>query len=128
MVAKDPALMEAVAAVAADYRVPVLGMAGTAHESVCAERGVPFVAELYVDLDYNAEGGLIIQRTPHATDPSAAADRVAQALAEGVVRAEDGTELPMRFESVCVHSDAPGAPAVARAVRAAIDAHAATGT
>jgi UPF0271 protein len=34
----------------------------------------------------------------------------------------------MRFESVCVHSDAPGAPAVARAVRAAIDAHAATGT
>ena len=128
MVAKDPALMEAVAAVAADYRVPVLGMAGTAHESVCAERGVPFVAELYVDLDYNAEGGLIIQRTPHATDPRAAADRVTQALAEGVVRAEDGTELPMRFESVCVHSDAPGAPAVARAVRAAIDAHAATGT
>lgn len=123
MVARDAALMTAVANVAADYGVQVLGMAGTAHESVCADRGVPFVAELYVDLNYNAEGGLIIQRTPHATDPEAAADRVTRALTEGVVRAEDGTELPMRFDSVCVHSDAPGAPAVARAVREAIDAH-----
>lgn len=128
MVAKDPALMEAVAAVAADHGVTVLGLAGTAHESVCAERGVPFVAELYVDLDYDAEGGLIIQRTPRATEPQAAADRVARALTEGIVRAEDGTELPTRFDSVCVHSDAPGAPAVARAVREAIDAHQAQGT
>ncbi|GAA1764048.1 5-oxoprolinase subunit PxpA [Kocuria aegyptia] len=123
MVAKDPALMEPVAAVAADYGVAVLGMAGTAHESVCAERGVPFVAELYVDLDYTAEGGLIIQRTPHATDPRSAADRVSRALTTGAIEAADGTELPMRFDSVCVHSDAPGAPAVARAVREAIDAH-----
>jgi 5-oxoprolinase (ATP-hydrolysing) subunit A len=122
MVARDAALMESVAAVAADYGVAVLGMAGTPHETVCADRGVPFVAELYVDLDYNAEGGLIIQRTPHTTDPQAAADRVRQALTEGSIHADDGTELPMRFDSVCVHSDAPGAPAVARAVREAIDA------
>lgn len=128
MVAKDPALMEPVAAVAADYGVAVLGMAGTAHEQVCAERGVPFVAELYVDLDYDAGGGLIIQRTPHATDPRAAADRVTRALTTGAVAATDGTELPVRFDSVCVHSDAVGAPAVARAVRAAIDAHRAAGT
>jgi 5-oxoprolinase (ATP-hydrolysing) subunit A len=123
MLAKDPSLMASVARVAADYAVPVLGMAGTAHESVCEEHDVPFVAELYVDLDYNAQGGLIIQRTPHATDPQAAADRVTRALTRGVISAEDGTELPMRFDSVCVHSDAPGAPEVARAVRAAIDAH-----
>lgn len=123
MVARDASLMEAVATVAADYGVSVLGMAGTAHETVCNERGVPFVAELYVDLDYNHEGGLIIQRTPHSTDPNVAAERVRRALTEGVVEAQDDTILPMRFDSVCVHSDAPGAPAVARAVREAIDAH-----
>ena len=127
MVARDASLMEPVAAVAADYGAAVLGMAGTAHESVCAEHGVPFVAELYVDLDYDADGGLIIQRTPHATEPRTAAARVTQALAEGTVAAEGGTELTMRFDSVCVHSDAPGAPAVARAVREAIDAHLAGG-
>ncbi|MCJ8503533.1 LamB/YcsF family protein [Kocuria flava] len=127
MVARDPALMEPVARVAADHGVAVLGLAGTAHESVCAERGVPFVAELYVDLDYDAEGGLIIQRTPHATDPRAAAERVTRALTTGRIAAVDGTELPVRFDSVCVHSDAPGAPAVARAVREAVDAHAAAG-
>ncbi|MFI7482019.1 5-oxoprolinase subunit PxpA [Kocuria sp. M1R5S2] len=121
MVARDPALMESVAAVARDYGVSVLGMAGTAHEAVCADRDVPFVAELYVDLNYNAQGGLIIERTPRSTDPRAAAERVTQALASGTVCAEDGTELPMRFDSVCVHSDAPGAPAVARAVREALE-------
>jgi 5-oxoprolinase (ATP-hydrolysing) subunit A len=128
MVARDAALMESVAKVATDYGVAVLGMAGTAHESVCAERGVPFVAELYVDLDYNTEGGLIIKRIPHATDPQVAAERVTRALTTGTVAAEDGTELSMRFDSVCVHSDVFGAPAVARAVREAIDAQvAATG-
>lgn len=123
MLAKDAALMASVTRVAADYAVPMLGMAGTAHESVCAEHDVQFVAELYVDLDYNAQGGLIIQRTPHATDPQAAADRVTQALSTGTINAEDGTELPMRFDSVCVHSDAFGAPEVARAVRQAINAY-----
>ena len=118
----------ATAKVAAEYDVAVLGMVGTAHESVCAERGVPFVAELYVDLDYDAEGALIIQRTPHATDPRAAAERVTQALATGRIAAVDGTELPLRFDSVCVHSDAPGAPAVACAVREAINAHTAATT
>lgn len=124
MVARDAALMESVAAVAADYQVAVLGLAGTAHESVCADRGVPFVAELYVDLDYDAQGGLIIQRTPHATDPRVAAERVTRALTTGTIAAQDGTELPVRFDSVCVHSDAPGAPKVAQAVQDAIDEHA----
>lgn len=128
MVARDPALMESVAKVATDYEVAVLGMAGTAHESVCSEYGVPFVGELYVDLDYDAEGGLIIQRTPHATDPGAAADRVTRAMTTGRILAVDGTELPIRFDSVCVHSDAPGAPAVASAVKKAIDGHPSSAT
>lgn len=125
MLARDAELMASVAKVASDYGVAVLGLAGTAHETVCEEYGVPFVGELYVDLNYDAAGGLIIQRHPHATDPKDAADRVTQALTTGEITAEDGTALPMRFESVCVHSDAPGSAAVARAVSRAIEDHAA---
>lgn len=121
MLARDADLMRAAAPVAALYDVPMLGMAGTAHEFVCAEMGVPFVAELYVDLDYRADGSLIIQRRPTPKDPQLAASRVRSALAGEGVTAVDGARLDIRFKTVCVHSDIPGAPHVARAVRQAIE-------
>ena len=73
--------------------------------------------------DWNDEQSVDILRKVRA-----AAERVTQALATGRIAAVDGTELPLRFDSVCVHSDAPGAPAVACAVREAINAHTAATT
>lgn len=123
MLARDEDLMRAAARVAALYEVPMLGLAGTAHESVCCEQGVEFVPELYVDLDYDANGTLVILRRPHPTDPAKAAGRVRRALRDGIVHAQDGTELRIEFTSICVHSDAAGSPAVAQAVRAALAEH-----
>lgn len=122
MLARDEALMQGAVNVAKDYGVPVYGIAGTAHQTVAEREGVEFVGELYVDLDYNSEGGLIILRKPKHTDPAAAAARVRRALDEGIVAAEDGTELSIEFSSICVHSDAPGSPDVAAAVRDALRA------
>lgn len=121
MLARDEELMRAASSVARQYGIPMLGMAGTAHERACQEMGVPFVAELYVDLDYRADGSLIIQRRPAPKDPATAADRVRAALAGEGVTTDDGTRLQIRFESVCIHSDIPGAPDVARAVREVLD-------
>jgi len=42
--------------------VPVFGLAGTLHEEVAKELGLPFVAELYGDVKYNADGTLVIDR------------------------------------------------------------------
>jgi len=83
--------------------------------------GVEFVAELYVDLNYGPAGELLIQRRPAPTDPAAAAERVRRAMAGQPVLAVDGTELNLSFQSVCVHSDGTNSPAVASAVRAALD-------
>lgn len=121
MLAGDDDLMRSAARVAKQFDVPFFGMAGTAHERMCAEAGVPFVAELYVDLNYDASGGLIIQRRPEPTDPAAAATRVERALTGKPVLAVDGTELDISFRSVCVHSDAPNSVAVATAVREVLD-------
>jgi UPF0271 protein len=82
--------------------------------------GVDFVAELYVDLNYGPAGELLIQRRPAPTDPAAAAERVRRAIAGQPVLAQDGTELNISFQSICVHSDAPNSPAVASAVRAVL--------
>lgn len=121
MVARDEELMEAVCDVAVQYGVPVYGMSGTAHERVASRRGVAFVAEVYVDLGYRADGGLIIERRPHATPPELAAKRARLALHEGVVEADTGERVPVVFDSICVHSDTPNAVDVATAVREIIE-------
>lgn len=123
MVARDEALMGAVCDVAEMYGVPVFGMAGTAHEEVALKRGIPFVAEFYVDLDYNAQGGLIIARRPLPTPVGRAVARTLLALEEGVALADTGERIPMRFDSICVHSDTPGADQVARAIRDILNTH-----
>jgi UPF0271 protein len=120
MLSRDAALMDAAANVALLYGVPFYGLAGTQHEIVCRERGVPFVSELYVDLNYGPAGELLIQRRPERTDPAAAAARVRLVLSDGVVEAVDGTLLNVECDSICVHSDAPNSVDVAAAVRGAL--------
>jgi UPF0271 protein len=121
MLARDEELMLGAVRVARDYGVPVFGIAGSAHQRVAEREGVEFVGELYVDLDYNSEGGLIILRQPHATDPQQAAEKARRAIDDGVIVSVDGTELPIEFGSICVHSDTPNAVEVTAAVRAVVD-------
>jgi len=122
MLARDEDLMLGAVKVAKTYDVPLFGIAGSAHQRVAEREGVRFMGELYVDLNYNADGGLIILRRPEHTDPERAAERVRRVLKDGIVLADDGTELTIPFSSVCVHSDTPNAPEVARAVRQALEA------
>lgn len=121
MVARDEDLMDAVCDVAVQYGVSVYGMSGTAHERVAQRRDVAFVSEFYVDLGYRADGSLIIARRPHATPVEVAAERARVALTDGVAVAETGERIPMKFDSICVHSDTPNAIDVARAVRQTIE-------
>jgi UPF0271 protein len=120
MVARDEDLMDAVCDIAVQYEVPVFGLAGTAHEKVANARDVEFVAELYVDLEYRADGSLIIVRKADAIPRDVAYERARAALAEDVVIADTGERVPVRFDSICVHSDRPNPIEVAEAVRAAI--------
>jgi UPF0271 protein len=121
MLARDEDLMQGAVNVAKTYGVPVFGMAGSAHQRVAEREGVEFIGELYVDLNYNADGGLIILRRPQNTDPAAASARVRRALEDGRVLAEDDTLLDISFGTICVHSDTPNSPEVARAVRQTLE-------
>ena len=44
-------------------------------------------------------------------------------ITEGRVTAQDGTEIPISVESVCVHGDSPGAVQIAEAVRTRLAEH-----
>ena len=95
-------------------------MAGTCHETVYTGRGIPFLAEYYIDLDYNDDGSLIITREHQARDTAEAARRAVRAASEGKARSINGKDIPMRADCICVHSDTPGALVLAQAVCAAL--------
>ena len=117
---RNEEVAQAIADAAEVYGVPVLGMSGTLHERVYTERGLPFLAEYYVDLDYDGDGKLIITREHPARDPVEASRRAVRVMEEGVATAIDGTEFPMRADCVCVHSDTPNAVELVKAVKTAL--------
>ena len=102
------------------FKVPLLGMINTFHETVYRARGHKFIAEFYADLDYNDEGGLIITREHDAKDETEAAAKCLRAVREGKVKSVGGKDVAVRADSICVHSDTPNAVAIAKAVRAAV--------
>lgn len=117
MAQRDPAVAEAIADAATIFEVPVFAFANCAMSEVFRRRGIPFVCEFYADLDYDDEGRNIITREHHPVEPDEAARRVRAAAVEGKTRAVSGKIVDVVAESVCVHSDTPGAIAIARAVR-----------
>jgi len=116
MLSRDIALMQPVADLAARLGGRIFGAAGTAHQEAANRAGAEFVGELYVDLDYNRDGGLIIVRRPKPTDLTKVAERVRSAVRSGVIRSADETEVPIEFSSICIHSDTPNCVEVAKVV------------
>lgn len=123
MAARSEEIAHAICDAAEVFKVPLLGMAGTKHEEVYKRRGFRFVPEFYVDLDYDGDGRLIITREHVAWDPEVAAKRALRAITEKKVKTVAGNDIPIQAECICVHSDTPGAVAVARAVRDAIKSY-----
>lgn len=120
MAARSEDVAHAVCDAAEVFKLPVMGMIGTLHETIYPARGLDFIAEYYADLEYNDDGNLIITREHHAVDPTHAAERCVRAVREGKTASVNGREIKVRADAICVHSDTPNAVAVAQAVRVAV--------
>jgi len=123
MAARQEDIAHAVCDAADVFGVPLLGMTGTLHERIYPERGHAFVAEFYGDLEYRPDGSLIVTREHDAKDPELMAARCIRAITEGLGTAIDGSDIPVRCETICIHSDTPNAIDIARAVRTAVQPH-----
>jgi UPF0271 protein len=117
MAARDPEIAHAVCDAADVFGVPIFGMIDTLHASIYPERGHRFVSEFYVDLDYADDGKLIITREHPPVDPDEAAARALRALREGLVSSVGGKDVRVRADTICIHSDTPGAETAARVLR-----------
>jgi UPF0271 protein len=120
MAARQEDIAHAVCDAADVYAVPIMGIINSLHETIYPARGHRFIAEYYADLDYNDEGLMIITREHHAVDPKTAAERCVRAIREGKTASVNGKDVPVRADSICIHSDTPNAVAVAEAVAAAV--------
>lgn len=120
MAARQEDIANAVCDAADVFGVPILGMSGTLHDKVYPARGHRMVAEFYADLEYRPDGSLIVTMEHDAKDPDEMAARCVRAITVGKGTATDGSDIDLRCESICIHSDTPNALDIARAVRAAI--------
>jgi UPF0271 protein len=118
--AQATAVVEAVVAV--DPTLAVVGLPGSAVLRLAEAAGLRPVVEAFVDRGYRADGTLVPRGTPGAlvTDPAEAGRRAVAIARDGRVEAADGGTVEVVADSLCVHSDTPGAVAVASAVRAAL--------
>ena len=101
------------------FGVPMYGTPGTLHESIWP-RYTPVRWEIFADLDYDDDGRCIITREHSPVSPERAVEQVLRVLNDRCIRSVSGRDIPARADTICVHSDTPGAVALARAVRAAV--------
>lgn len=90
--------------------LPLVGLPGAASLRLAEAAGVSVILEGFADRGYTDEGTLVPRSEPGALldDPRDAALQAVRLLHEGV-------------ESICVHSDSPGALDLVRAVRVALE-------
>ena len=88
---------------------------------IAKELGQPVVREFYADREYDLTGSIVFTRTVRVLDPATVAARVLRACQTGLVRTVEGEDLFIEFDSICLHSDTPGALELVEATREALD-------
>lgn len=102
-----------------DATLPVLGLPGSELLRAAEAAGLPAVAEAFADRSYDASGQLVNRRQEGAviSEPKVVLARCIRLVTEGLVTAMDGTQVPVRAASLCLHGDTAGALRLARRVR-----------
>lgn len=123
MVSRDEALATAVVgALLTIHPVPAFFvLAGSKLENIARASGrIRVVAEVFADRTYQRDGSLTPRARADALihDEAEALAQVLRMIHEGSVRATDGTAVPIRADTVCLHGDGPHAVAFARRLNA----------
>lgn len=119
--ATNEALAGVVVGLARRHQVALFGLANSATAHLAMRREVRFVSEWFADRSYFSNELLTPRSHPDAliTEPGRIHARVTQVLKHGTVDTVDDALLVVQAETICVHSDTPGAAELLRAVQSA---------
>jgi UPF0271 protein len=120
---QDPELAEALVEAAREVDPDlVLVLMDKDALAVAESAGIAIAPEAFPDLDYAADGSLILERAKRPRDPELVASRIIGIVRNGKLRAVDGSELAMDAKTFCIHGDSPNAVDVVRGVRSRLKA------
>jgi UPF0271 protein len=102
----------------------ILAISGTELEAAGRAAGLPTYSEIFADRAYLPNGRLVPRSRPDAMvhEAKAAADRMIGFLDTGLMPVVGGDPIPLAAQSICVHGDSPDAVAMAREIRARLQA------
>lgn len=102
-----------------DPSLVLVGAAGSLLLEAGREAGLPVAGEGFADRRYRPDGTLVSRKDAGAllTDPEQAAEQAVHLARDGWAVASDGSRVEIRPDTICLHGDTPGAPAIARRVR-----------
>jgi UPF0271 protein len=126
LAARDPRLAEAIAAAIAQYDPGLVffGLAGSPMLDAGRRAGLRVAAEGFADRAYEPDGSLTPRTVAGAVihDVDAVVERAVRMAREARVVARTGETIALAVDTICVHGDTPGAPALARALRTGLEA------
>jgi UPF0271 protein len=122
---EDAAVARAIAEAAAEHddSLFVYTLEGSEMWHAALKAGLPAAAEFFADRPMRPDGSVVMFQwwEQFEATPESVSNRVREFLSTGTVTAIDGRPVSVRAETICVHSDTPGAGLIGPAVRAALD-------
>lgn len=123
---RDAELAQAIADGVARWnnKVLLMGLAGSPMLEVFEKAGFRVAAEAFADRRYEPDGSLRSRKFEDSLlkNPVDSARQAVRIVEQKSVIASDGSEVPLRAQTICIHGDTPGAPQIATAVASALKA------
>jgi len=103
--------------------VVLVGLAGSLQLEAARAAGLRAAGEAFADRRYLSDGSLMPRTQAGAVlhDPAQAVEQALRIVRDHEVIAADGSRVRIDAQTLCLHGDTPGAAAIARAVREALE-------
>ena len=125
MAVRNAELAAAIArAVAAfDPMLLLFGLPGSEILKAGRSEGLRVAAEVFADRAYEPDGSLASRRKPGSVihEAEMVVERAVRMVKDHTVVAIDGSVVPLRADTICVHGDTPGSDDLAASIRAGLE-------
>ena len=122
---KDLAIATAIAEAikAVDPQLYMLCLANSQMGVAAKQAKLPYVEEAFADRAYTDEGSLVSRKIAGSVihDIDQVVSRVIRMVKDKTVVSISGNVVPIQAQTICVHGDTPGAVAMVKAIRQALD-------
>jgi UPF0271 protein len=122
---KDLAIATAIAEAikAVDPQLYMLCLANSQMGVAAKQAKMPYVEEAFADRAYTDEGSLVSRKIAGSVihDIDQVVSRVIRMIKDKTVVSISGNVVPIQAQTICVHGDTPGAVAMVKAIRQALD-------